>query len=1242
MAFLFDPFSPLPGENLAGSVTFLSTEAFGGANEIHVRIVGTDLDYNPATGAFGPSAVITAIQLVDATGGGAVLQTVTLGSATAAADATAFLAEVVAAQAGFAGLNLPAFDDIEVVEGTSASFRLYLFDTGNPVGYILVTGTGFINDTLNGTVTEFTHYDMADNQIGTLGSVPAPLAAVVYPFGVQDGLYYVLTSGDDFISVDSAATGALNHDMDPGAGTNTINPLYGNELLTYKESAEAVQIDLGAGTAARSGGDTDTFFNVNLAEGSALDDGLLGSSGNNFLSGRGGADTLNGNGVTLDQFGLGFDVLAGGAGNDTFTVGAEDFLGPQTNTIIDYNAEGGTLGITVNLDDVLQSGQAAGSATDSFGDTDTLVGVHNVVGTNSGDTFYGSDDDDVFTPGGGDDSINAGGTGDFDILTYAPVAALPTAFNLTEGIVVVWTGAGVGNVHSDTTNEVGSDTFTGVESVWGTQFADQFIVLDGPLYATGMAGNDTFLGGIFSAPPDTVDYSFEIVGGFQSGVFVNMSASAVTLGATVAANSALDTSGGTDTLNDIDNIVGTAVADIIIGSIHNNRLEGLGGGDFMRGGEGDDTLIIADQAVGAFNFLTGDEGADTFDVSSSLAPVFSIVTYEPETGSLGALVNLDAVSHTSTGGSVNVAAGKARDTFGDTDTLIGVVNVIGTARNDEMWGGAADEIFNVGGGSDRIHGGGGRDTLFYSFLAAIDTNLFGFDSGLTITLTAQGTGTVAGSALATGFTDNFDSVEVIIGSLFADTFTGAANATNHFGGMDGSDTFNGHSTSSDTVDYSNDEIAGGGGAVIVNLHTVTFGIVGPNQARDGFGNVDTLSSIEHAIGTRFADGFVGNGLANFFDGGAGADSMVGLGGNDTYVVDDGGDFISEEVVGSGGTDTVRSWITYALLGIGLDNLELLGGADIDGTGNSLNNSLTGNSGANTLEGGDGNDSLAGGAGADVLEGGGGNDTFVLGDGTDAVVDTSGTDTITSTINRSLALFSTIENLILLSTAAQGTGNALRNTITGNNAANLLDGGAGIDTLIGGSGNDTYLVTTGDVLTETSGKGTDTVRASQTYALATTANIEKLETVSLSATTAIKLTGNALAQTIIGNNGANTITGGGGKDTMSGKNGRDTFDFNALSDITKSGSTTDVITDFTKGQDKIDLNTIDANSKLGGNQNFTLLTTKGAAFTGVAGQLHYKALGANTLVEGDIDGNRTADFAILLTGNKTLAKTDFIL
>ncbi|MEX2455528.1 MAG: hypothetical protein WD470_12535, partial [Rhodospirillaceae bacterium] len=59
-----------------------------------------------------------------------------------------------------------------------------------------------------------------------------------------------------------------------------------------------------------------------------------------------------------------------------------------------------------------------------------------------------------------------------------------------------------------------------------------------------------------------------------------------------------------------------------------------------------------------------------------------------------------------------------------------------------------------------------------------------------------------------------------------------------------------------------------------------------------------------------------------------------------------------------------------------EHLTLTGTADIDGTGNTLNNTIIGNSGANTLAGGGGNDILFGAAGADVLDASGGdNDLY---------------------------------------------------------------------------------------------------------------------------------------------------------------------------------------------------------------------------------------------------------------------------
>ena len=80
--------------------------------------------------------------------------------------------------------------------------------------------------------------------------------------------------------------------------------------------------------------------------------------------------------------------------------------------------------------------------------------------------------------------------------------------------------------------------------------------------------------------------------------------------------------------------------------------------------------------------------------------------------------------------------------------------------------------------------------------------------------------------------------------------------------------------------------------------------------------------------------------ANVIDGGAGADAMAGGAGNDTYVVDDAGDIITEAL--TGGTDLVKSSITYSLAGSNLENLTLTGAGHIDATGNALANILTGN------------------------------------------------------------------------------------------------------------------------------------------------------------------------------------------------------------------------------------------------------------------------------------------------------------
>jgi serralysin len=117
------------------------------------------------------------------------------------------------------------------------------------------------------------------------------------------------------------------------------------------------------------------------------------------------------------------------------------------------------------------------------------------------------------------------------------------------------------------------------------------------------------------------------------------------------------------------------------------------------------------------------------------------------------------------------------------------------------------------------------------------------------------------------------------------------------------------------------------------------------------------------------------------DGGRGIDSLNGGAGDDTYIVDSSTDLITEAA--DAGTDTVTASVSFSLAAIAnVENLTLTGKANINGTGNSLDNLISGNSGNNSLTGGDGKDTLTGGRGNDSLDGGAGADRLTGGSGTD--------------------------------------------------------------------------------------------------------------------------------------------------------------------------------------------------------------------------------------------------------------------
>jgi len=234
------------------------------------------------------------------------------------------------------------------------------------------------------------------------------------------------------------------------------------------------------------------------------------------------------------------------------------------------------------------------------------------------------------------------------------------------------------------------------------------------------------------------------------------------------------------------------------------------------------------------------------------------------------------------------------------------------------------------------------------------------------------------------------------------------------------------------------------------------------------------------------------------------------------------------------------------------------------------------------------------------------------------------------------------------------------TLEGGAGNDILDGGTGADTMNGGLGNDRYVVdSAGDVITGeigfSLGGGIDTVESWVSFTLP--ANVEILR---LMGTANINGTGGAAPEALVGNSGNNILSGGGsydvitakagddtligglGADSLVGDGGADVFDFNNTNESRPGAANRDFINGFVRGQDRIDLSDIDANTTMSGDQGFTFIGA--AAFTGTAGELRYFTFGGGNfnIVEADVNGDGIADMQIFVNLTNFMTGSDFIL
>jgi len=226
------------------------------------------------------------------------------------------------------------------------------------------------------------------------------------------------------------------------------------------------------------------------------------------------------------------------------------------------------------------------------------------------------------------------------------------------------------------------------------------------------------------------------------------------------------------------------------------------------------------------------------------------------------------------------------------------------------------------------------------------------------------------------------------------------------------------------------------------------------------------------------------------------------------------------------------------------------------------------------------DIIIGDARDNVIDGGaGGRDILYGGRGTDTLSYASATEAVTLNLltgrtggGASGDLFFDFENVV---------GSAFNDTLDGNLGANQIWGGDGDDRIQGGLGSD-------------------------------------------------DLYGEAGNDSLLGGLGDDRLTGGTGADRLEGGLGNDLFVFTA------TDTATDIIADFARGRDRIDLSAIDANDATAANDAFRFIGA--TAFSNVAGELRF----AGGVLYGDVDGDGIADLIVQLNGTSTLATADFIL
>ncbi|MFC0482337.1 beta strand repeat-containing protein, partial [Gellertiella hungarica] len=884
-------------------------------------------------------------------------------------------------------LDLTRMSNIEHAEGTAGDDTIVVKD-GNTIAIdgkggnndtVRLSGSGTLDTTVNGRYTGIERFEGTDNTADSFKVLSGNTIKIDGKTGSDTVEFVGVTNvndltGDTYTSVETF--------LGDDTGDDTFKVAAGSQLTINGRGGTGDKIVLAStGTL-----DLTRVSNIELADGLADSADTFRVNGGNTIKidGKTGSDTVQfvGGGVN-DLSGdiyTGIEIFQGDdTANDTFRVAA--------NRLMTIDGRGGASDKVV-----LVSTQDGGELNLS-----NITNVELVDGSDFADTFKVKAGNTMTIDGkGGNDTVDLLAEGTLDLNKLIGIEAV----NGTSG-ADTFTFSGTLSAALD--GKDGNDTLK-----LTAQSTVDFARLTGIETVEGSSGNDTFILG-------DVDVSRMTISGKEGTDTIN-TARTYTLVA------------------DFENLILTGTGDIDgTGNDGANSITGNGGDNTLRGMGGDDTLSGGGVDLSDNDTLIGGAGNDIYTVYG----LDDIVDEKADGGAGNDTIrsngSYDLRNPNVRGDVENLVL------LGDTD-MIGYGNgldnkITGGNGNDTLYGLDGNDTLDGGGNGDVMIGGKGNDLYLYMMGAdivdeqggdGIDTIDFnGRDFDLDPSRDARVRGEVeninfvavnsghigSGNSLDNKITGNIlndtlsgmDGNDILVGNAGNDTLDGGNGDDKLLGGA-GVDIMNG-GVGSDTLEggTENDTLNGGDGDDNLNGDAgvdVMNGGAG-NDTLDGGTENDTLNGgdgddkLKGGAGGDILNGGIGDdtleagtendtllgGAGNdTLDGGTGDDTMRGGEGNDTYIVDSASDTIDES--GGFGVDTVKSAVTLSLL-LGarvlgqVENLILTGTAEINGSGNALDNQITGNEAKNTLSGLNGNDTLDGGKGADTLIGGKGNDIYVV-------------------------------------------------------------------------------------------------------------------------------------------------------------------------------------------------------------------------------------------------------------------------